>query len=77
MQEKFADFKNQVDALTQQVKGLLHDKELLQSRNELLETMMEEELKCAGGAARTLTSNQPVNGSRRDISSASDVRSCS
>lgn len=56
LQERFADFKHQVDALTQQVKCLTHDKECLQSRNDLLETMMEEELKCSGGATRALTS---------------------
>ena len=56
LQERFADFKSQVDALTQQVKSLTHDKECLRSRNDLLETMMEEELKCVGGATRALTS---------------------
>ncbi|KAK9866019.1 hypothetical protein WJX84_007648 [Apatococcus fuscideae] len=59
--ERFADFKKQVEGLTQQVKSLKQDKECLQSRNELLENMMEEELKCAGGATRALTTAPVVD----------------
>ena len=73
LQERFSEFKKQVDALTQQVKGLTHDKECLRSRNELLETMMEEELKCAGGATRALTSGQTVEPT--DPSSSEEVSS--
>lgn len=72
-QERFTDFKKQVDALTQQVNCLTHDKECLKSRNELLETMMEEELKCAGGATRALTSGQAVEPT--DPSSSEEVSS--
>lgn len=72
LQERFADFKQQVDALTQQVKSLTHDKECLQSRNDLLETMMEEELKCVGGATRALTSGHATE--TPDPASAEEVR---
>ena len=71
LQERFSDFKKQVDMLTQQVKGLTHDKECLKSRNELLETMMEEELKCTGGATRALTSGQAIE--LTDPSSSEEV----